>query len=653
MLLDDKTELIAHFIGLFGLNTEAARLRVEYNQFLAERAATADLGGLLNVTVNVSSPYALGDYYPFLPGPYSALTLPPASGAASWPFLFSSPWSPLPGGPGHFGAPAFQAPTFAAMPEFYFIVPPPSSMATITVQLNSLSDQDHLWDFDPGFPFFDPASFDGLLVSLVSAADALDPLGFPAYPEDEDAMVDTGLDIAHAIKGLKETGLGPSVEGADIHLAFDADASEVTVNGQTAGELPRLSDHSEAFAPSDPDADAAGPSGVLDGDAPVHNVVAGDNVLINEAHLITDWIDAPVIAVLGGVYFANAISQINVWHNLDAVNGGRLFAHSTVDEAVSAASISTVANAKPVPSGEALGAPAHVAVTRIEGNVVNYNHIQQFNFANDADVVSVSFEGSETFIEAGGNLMSNFASLLGLGFHYDLIIVGGSIIDVSFLSQTNVLLDNDNVHFGEAFGGVLETSGNLLFNSASITDIGVDTTVEMTAAYSEAAETAAKGGDDFSDAILSDAAFAGTGVMSVLYISGNLIDIQLVEQTNVLGDADQVAVAARTVQGADGATIQVTTGGNELINVASVTDAGVDSTIYSAGGTYSDAVLYQAEFIAADDPLAIQNTSDLASEAVLFLADGILGDDPAAAEYAIAPPAVTETPADSMETVLA
>lgn len=127
---------------------------------------------------------------------------------------------------------------------------------------------------------------------------------------------------------------------------------------------------------------------------------------------------------------------------------------------------------------------------------------------------------------------------------------------------------------------------------------------------------------------------------------------QIIEQLNILGDADQVdLLAARAMENAG--DVSVVTGSNVLVNSAQIAEYGVDATIHTRGGVYSDALIHQAELV---DTGAPHSAGGLASEAVVFLADGMTGpltgppadmDDLAAHS---APPDII--PVDPMQTVL-
>ena len=104
--------------------------------------------------------------------------------------------------------------------------------------------------------------------------------------------------------------------------------------------------------------------------------------------------------------------------------------------------------------------------------------------------------------------------------------------------------------------------------------------------------------------------------------AGDVLDLSMISQTNVLGDSDQVAlVRGRFDAATGGPTVTISTGSNALINKASILD--VDSAggkIMLGGDHYSDEILFQAELVApghALDPGA--NPDALAYEAIAFL----------------------------------
>ncbi len=154
-----------------------------------------------------------------------------------------------------------------------------------------------------------------------------------------------------------------------------------------------------------------------------------------------------------------------------------------------------------------------------------------------------------------------------------------------------------------------------------------------------------------------DQALQGIEGLRVLYISGSVYDVNYIEQTNILGDADYVAHYEDALLTASSETVwDISTGSNALINIASIADndPGGGGTSYVGGGVYSDAILIQADIICVqpDSDQATGQGQQLANEVVAFLeneADSPCNDDHA-------PPVhVPDTcqSVDVMQTVLA
>jgi hypothetical protein len=187
-----------------------------------------------------------------------------------------------------------------------------------------------------------------------------------------------------------------------------------------------------------------------------------------------------------------------------------------------------------------------------------------------------------------------------------------------------VLVDNDLVGAVAGFETTgeasLSTSGNLLWNQAAIVD-GSANIGSMPDVYAAAYEGLAAGDSNAPDELLQDTHFAGLGALRVLYVTGDFLTLQYVSQTNVLGDSDQIALAVDEMLAHSEAEWTITTGGNQLVNLATIVNNDATDTIYLAGQHYSDEVLIQAELISADPELIVQDPDKLVSEAVVFLDD--------------------------------
>ena len=221
----------------------------------------------------------------------------------------------------------------------------------------------------------------------------------------------------------------------------------------------------------------------------------------------------------------------------------------------------------------------------------------------------------------------NLTDLAELGYGYDLIMIGGNMISINWISQVNVMIDNDTLTYSGTVPGAFSGGDNLLFNGAIINSTGIDSYGQMQDNFATASTSLADGGLTIDESVAHDSVFEGVDILRVLYIDGDFTTINWIEQTNVLGDSDQVHLALDNLEAATGASVTVTTGSNATVNVASITEYGVDSMIAVNGDVYDDALLYQAGLVDTDaDPLGVDMPA-LASEAVAFLADDMMSPD--------------------------
>jgi hypothetical protein len=676
MSLDPITDSIAHFVGLFELATEEARLRTEYQSFKALERKAEDDGRQDFAPVRFDAPHWLGDYDPET-GP-----LPGARDPYLGQGMASPPAPPAPAGL----MPAFDPITLSPpseVPGFDLgggytllpFVPTPSSLATITLQTIRLSDNDVYGDPETA-GFVDPLLFEALLAQAIALAQAITPWSLDgltgAVIADPEAAIDffetlqtvevPQVDDLVAVLLRGDEAMGPIVDG----MVLVEDGAEDGPEGGLAdgAELPMLRDLLPAYlvrkhgiedepevtstgdkeddvwqaARSDARADKdilflherdlrdLGRDETPDlGDAALHSVTAGANEMTNVAAILTNWIDAPVIAVGGDVVTLDAVSQVNVLMDRDSVNGMGL-PGTAGSKAVNAAQIETRESELQRPS-EVGGAilPATWNVKTISGDVLLANHVSQHSFVTDADRLDLTFTAASTTVVAGENQVFNMLDASEFGFGYDLIIVGGSMVTMNLVSQTNVLLDDD-IFTGPGLGdAVLSGDDNLAFNKAEILKEGIDTHVEMAQAFADALRDMAAGAAELARDVAQNELFTGFEKLRALHIEGDLTQINVIDQVNYLGDQDQVHMAADAVAAMiEGASVAVSTGANALANLVKIQTAGLDSTIMAQGAVYEDAILYQAGLIDTDAPPIGVNISALASEAVAFLADDML-----------------------------
>ncbi|WP_272007880.1 hypothetical protein [Roseovarius sp. ZX-A-9] len=706
MAIDATTETIAHFIGHFHISVEEIRLRDQYLEFQANRKAQDALDVLNADPFRVNSAYRLEDYDPKLDyratssQATSAVAAPPANAPSLPSKVFNTPTDSFQSqeniGSGLSGGSANVSLT----------LPLPSSVASITVQLNDLNDDDVVGTGVEQTPAM-ARSVDTALTSLEDTAESLAGFVVPDTPADEDGWQDFVAEAMSAIRAAEEGGeTHPAT--ASVHTTTGAAASGIFIDGNSAVEVPELEDLLPAFlrpeeavnetdetqsgtsgqatagqsvdeeidaGPDDagPDTNATAPQHDFAedfGDSvtdlwavdPGHEVVAGANTQLNEMQLKSSWLDADVIAVQNDAVHLDAISQVNVMATHDVVSGQ---VASATSNALNVAEIVTSSSVKAKPDVSPLnGLPANSVTVRLETSVTQVNWTQQYNFGTDNDTAEITISGSNTYFGLGENTEYNEAFLTETGFNYDLIMVGGNFIDVTMLTQTNVLLDANwidgttDVNLGD----------NLQYNLARIATTGVDTKAEMTANFSDALDQFAQGAEDVTTAVTHDALFAGTDLLRVLYIEDDFVTVTIAEQTNVLGDVDQVNIvqmavanAATTAAAASGGAVSVVAGSNAQVNIATVHDFGIDSVVMAGGENYSDALIHQAGFLDPDGmPNGVQmasGISDLVNEAVAFLSDDMMGTHITEATHA----AITSTQIDTdtagqsdvMQTVLA
>jgi hypothetical protein len=612
---DLTTETISHFIGFFNQAVEETRMRQDYEAFKAKARLDDDLTEPLNITVNVSSKYAIND---FAPGVSARM-----SNYSDVKVSLGPPSDPLPinlAGTGRFVANdledpfallPMQPPAFAGL-NLKLVLPPPSSVALAIIQKTSLQDSDILFTASPNGGFVPIHHYNQTLSLMTDASKTLSADWNATLPETGDDITPMGVSLYETAQDFTPE----TMEGAEIHVMTGNDVSGIYVDGKSVESVPDL----DAAMPDYRTRETSD-----DEDIP-HEVIAGGNMAVNALSLSTNWIDAPVMAITGNSYSLNAITQVNVLSNLDFENGSPI-GHQPSDTVHNIAAFLHYAGPNAMPTEASDGDddaepefPASAIVTRLTDDLVNFNWLGQYNYIVDHDILSVKFQGNETFLQTGGNNATNHTLLQELGFHYDLIMVGGDMINISIIDQVNVLLDNDSVSYGD--GWQASGDGNLLWNEAMIETVGHDAYAQMSADYEALGESLASGSDGVGGSILSNAAFEGLDMLKVLYIDGDLINLQYISQTNIVGDADQMQVHAAKMATQDGAETSLIVGQNALLNLASIYEAGLNSEIQLGGDQYSDALMHQAGLIVTDESqLATENGNGLVNEAVAFLTD--------------------------------
>lgn len=481
MSMDAISEKIAHFIGAFGLVEQEARMRAEYDKFRALKAEEDDAKAIELRSLKVKHSYKLED----VDGVIEAKPADPVKPAPEFePVTVADDNVHVKGT----DAPApylnqaddwldpFDTPSAAT--GLNFKLPPPSSMAQVTYQINTLSDNDSFG----AVTAFSFQAFDSLietLQQLYSTASHLSPLTMDLLPASADwSVVVSEIHVsAQAIVTGVNGPLTSSVligEDAQGHFADGVAIAEFTPFKEF---LPTYIAEKRAEAeakaePHDPTTDGhdfshdfgkdESPYKVADG----HAVVAGANTLVNTASITSKWLDADVIVVAGNVIRMDAISQVNVIvdHDsiTDALSPTNLADQSSMAVNAAAIAVKSVAAAKAEAEAEdadtedvpdtttttasiLTNAPSHWTVVRHDGPVTQVNWVKQNTFTTDNDQAVVTFSGAATFLGLGENALSNSFDALEFGYQYDLILVGGNLIDINLVNQLNIILDSDVV----------------------------------------------------------------------------------------------------------------------------------------------------------------------------------------------------------------
>jgi hypothetical protein len=627
MQIDMTTQEIWHFIGSLHQITEAARGRAHYDAYKAQKAEKAQ-GDLEFQDTPFKAPFKVGEFQPGvrIDAPSGQNVAPPIKAAVS-PYPVYGPDGQMPPGiPAPFLDPSVPIAPGQGPYGFSFVLPPPASVALIFAQVNVLSDQDIQIQYDFGIPFTPFSNFDAPLAALLDTAHALDQLGTYDHPADVAAIKTIGWQIADDITTI--------TAGEHATVLVGDDVGGVHINGVHADAMPVLKDH----LPDVPEPVSVPPgsdwetqvTAEAEADA-AHVAITGGNALTNEVVLTVSWLDAPVMLVQGDCMSISVISQINVMSEyLDSTCGG-----AAPSEMINAALCGITAGPLPEVPAEDMGIfPTSWIITTLHADLIACNWMTQENYVIDHDVLSLTWSGASTFLRLGDNTVINIADILELGQGYDLIVIGGDMINVSMIRQMNVMLDADWVATNGG-SATVSAGGNLLWNGAQITGTGQDSMMAMDQAHADLANAVMTGTTGAIPMSLTDGAFEGSETLNVLYITGDYMTLNVIDQTNILGDADQVAALATEATYEGGAEVEVISGSNALVNMATIDTVGIDSEVHVAGEMYSDAVIYQANFIDenAADPYAAQGPSALTSEAVLFLADGMLTADDAPPAY--------------------
>lgn len=663
---DPTTEIVAHFLGYFEVAVEAMRTRLGYEQIEAALAPGQIDPVLEQISVEITQKFALGAYQPgvaYVPPVWEIRGKSPVEDIAA-PAPFSRIHLPP------IDADAPEHPHDASYtPTGPFIGPEPGSVIAIIAQSITLSDDDIVV----------LGHYDGPLVFQSGAAEALTLMHGAASaisgPVTGAAALHAASDvpvfIEHVAEVFAELATSEGPPDTTVHVTESIEG--IYVNGELVEEAPELINalpvHLQPLIGGEEDAPPEEPTGThvevtLSGDevAPTVMLQAGGNLLVNEAGFVNGGLGGAILAVGGDLHQLDVIIQTNAHFDTDTIGddvpGAALILPGTTAAINSASFIQEIRDA----TGDAAEAnpgvmPSNWQVSTVSGDLVFIEWLSQYTFLSDQDISVLATTGASTVVTSGENVGLNGVSFVNLGLYFDLVIVGGNLYDANVIVQTNVLYDNDTIQMlgdGSAGTGSLATSGNLLWNEASIHNVGPTSFVGgMPEHYHEAMANLDDGQLGMPTGFATDMQFEGYEMLKVLYVAGNIYDLRYVEQTNILGDADMVAVQKTALlEGQPETQWDISTGANALVNIATIKDYdGMGDTAYVDGQVYSDAILIQADIIAADS--SHPGTDALVTEVIAFLDVDVSLDMAHDDVLGPAPPSADGPPADILQSVLA
>jgi hypothetical protein len=635
------SEIIAHFIGMFDTHTDAMQMRqlALDGQIVQDNASpTQDQPAQPD---SFASDLTLVDYTPgvkYVPNVYEYDNLQARlyddTFHATLKKLAALADADIPHLPEQFYP---TVPTFAFHEQMH-VDPGEGSQIAHVLQVNVVRDDDILDMTDGHHPVQDLSYILDQLAEMTGRADAMSPFNAIERTDSADALTKIGNDMHDFAQSTEQSG------GTDTHEAdgsyYTVQAAQVLdgihIDGALASDVPDIT----GYMPHPlltPEGDPIGSDTPLHSDDPSGNsltVETGGNEVVNVASVVNTGIISPVMAVMGDYHSVDAISQVYTYADHDKVQGlldndeSSPNSAATIGKNIASFEHSQFAND---PTAQSSGNTSDLAfpnawhVSVLDGDVSFVHWTEQYNFLSDNDSLTVTTTGVDTTVLTGGNGVADLASFLGIGQQYDLVIIGGHVLDLNSITQISVLYDSDTVKLdGGAKGAEIQTGGNLLWNQASIENIGQpDRFGAMPDYMNDVIKNIQDHDPTMPDGLSHDATFAGYSGLNVLYITGNFYDVNVVKQVNVVGDGDSVhKIASETLQDNPDATVKIDTGSNAVVNIAGIVD--YDSfghTTYVGGNTYSDAILVQGGLVDHDGPAPNQPATPLANEAIAFLGD--------------------------------
>lgn len=644
MYTDKISDMIAHFIGFFDMEIDEARMRAHYTQGTGLRP-----DAVLPQSDDVAAGFLIDGtkLQDFDPGvKYRAGDFDFMGGRARHAMSFDDAMRMLSRNGdqdlvgSHYQMPG-QLDELEEQPRLVVYTGPGSVIAHVS-QMTLLEDDDDLNMTDTPRAPRDTTFVTERTMEFYDDAGRFTPFADHHRTDTYEGLQAIAKDAHDFITHARDNHVSSMETGADQDVVIaDHSLTGTYVNGQLVDELPDVDDYM-------PDRGLAKPAAEPEeSDTPQHSeaeagnsleVEAGANVVANIVSVVNTGVMTPVLAVMGDYHQIDAITQSYVYSDNDDIdasftqeNHAQTVANNIADFQRTDLGADSDTSETESAEGEPIF-PTAWRVSYVEGDVSFVHWIEQYHFVSDNDTITVTTSGVDISVLTGGNAAIDLVSFLGIGLQYDLVIVGGNVLDMNMIAQIAILYDNDTVRAlsGAAEDATVQSSNNLLWNEATIHNVGANDRFEDMPDYMvETAKAINERDPNMPDGLATDANFAGYAGLNVLYISGNLYDVTYVKQVSVLGDSDDVTqAAAKLLADNEGASISIDTGSNAVINIAQITDYdSFGGSTYVGGQLYSDAVLIQGGLI--DSEGTPQQPAALANEVIAFLHDDSATDQPA------------------------
>jgi hypothetical protein len=321
---------------------------------------------------------------------------------------------------------------------------------------------------------------------------------------------------------------------------------------------------------------------------------------------------------MGNYYELKAIVQTNVIQETDHVTGPTSASTAISIAANTIDNIADFQNHVPTltSGGEGTtGTGLNWSVSVLNGSLEDLHSLVQTNYLTNNNVVYETAQSGHSEIVAGGNTLVNSGQFDNLGANYDLIVVEGNYHQDDLISQTNVMLDSNNVQMNgdgtanQSFSG----GGNQAINSATIVDAANHSYQPMTDSALSVIQGLENQNGSLNVSAIATAFPDLVGNINVLVVTGGYYDVNYISQTNYISNSNVVSM-----NGTLGSSQNAQTGHNQALNSATIYDAGSALSPYLQGEYSNDMILIQSNIVADGTKVTGQDPSQLAPELVAF-----------------------------------